>query len=260
MERAVARIDFDAVRANCARLRSSWARGPSSARWSRPTATATVPTAAPPPPSPAARRRLAVATAAEAEQVGRRFQHVPLLTMGALTARGRRHRRSRPGRRSPSGARASAACSPIAPAPRAARLASTSSTTAAWGGSATPTPSEVLALARACDASPDLELAGIWTHLRHRRRTGLGLLRRAARSLRARLPPRSGRSSPRSPSTPPTAPPSSATGAPTSTWPAAASRSTGSTPSRAIPAERGLRPALSLRSYVADVKRFAPGD
>jgi len=30
--------------------------------------------------------RLAVATAREAEQMGRRLQHVPLLTMGALTA------------------------------------------------------------------------------------------------------------------------------------------------------------------------------
>jgi alanine racemase len=31
-------------------------------------------------------------------------------------------------------------------------------------------------------------------------------------------------------------------------------------PFQGDPAERGLRPALSLRSYVADVKRFEPGD
>ena len=31
-------------------------------------------------------------------------------------------------------------------------------------------------------------------------------------------------------------------------------------PFQGDPAERGLAPALSLRSYVADVKRFAPGD
>ena len=31
-------------------------------------------------------------------------------------------------------------------------------------------------------------------------------------------------------------------------------------PFQGDPAERGLAPALSLRSYVADVKRFGPGD
>ena len=61
-------------------------------------------------------------------------------------------------------ARASAGWSPPAPARWAGPPASTSSTTAAWAGSAPSTLTEVLALARASAADPDLELAGVWTH------------------------------------------------------------------------------------------------
>ena len=68
---------------------------------------------------------------------------------------------------------------------------------------------------------------------RDRRRTRLGLLRRAARRASRRWPRRSRPSSPESSPTPPTAPRSSATRAPTSTWPAAASPSTASIRSRA---------------------------
>ena len=46
----------------------------------------------------------------------------------------------------------------------------------------------------------------------------------------------------------------------TSTWSAAASRSTGSTPSASTRPPAGLSPAMSLHSYVADVKRFGPGE
>src|SRR5262245_2391945 len=85
MERAVARIDFDAVRANCGRLKAElgeqvelcavvkadgYGHGADGCAAAALAGGAT---------------RLAVATAAEAEQVGRRFPHVPLLTMGALT-------------------------------------------------------------------------------------------------------------------------------------------------------------------------------
>ena len=165
MERAVARIDLGAVAAQLRaaeggagrgrralrggqgrRLRPRRRRLRRRRRW------------------PAARRGWRWRPRAEAAQIGRRLPHVPLLTMGALTAEeldvalarrlgGRGLARGLP-----------RACSPTAPAPRAARPASTSSTTAAWAGSATPTPSEVLALARACAADPDLELAGVWTH------------------------------------------------------------------------------------------------
>ena len=46
----------------------------------------------------------------------------------------------------------------------------------------------------------------------------------------------------------------------TSTWSAAASRSTGSTRSSADPGAHGLEPALSLHSWVAAVRRFEPGE
>ena len=46
---------------------------------------------------------------------------------------------------------------------------------------------------------------------------------------------------------------------PTSTWCAAASRSTASTRSGRTRATHGLEPAMELRSYVADVKRFEAG-
>src|SRR5690242_305200 len=85
MERAAARIDHDAVRANCARLKSELGEAELCAvvkadgygHGADGCAAAALDGGA---------TRLAVATAVEAEQVGRRFQHVPLLTMGALTA------------------------------------------------------------------------------------------------------------------------------------------------------------------------------
>ena len=64
---------------------------------------------------------------------------------------------------------------------------------------------------------------------------------------------------PESSSTPPTARRPCATRRRTSTWSAAGSRSTGSTRSGAIPRSSELEPALELRSYVADVKRFEAG-
>src|SRR4051794_21725698 len=85
MERATARIDQAAVSANCARLKAElgeaelcavvkadgYGHGADVCAGAALAGGAT---------------RLAVATAAEAEELGRRFQHVPLLTMGALTA------------------------------------------------------------------------------------------------------------------------------------------------------------------------------
>src|SRR5690242_227537 len=84
MERAAARIDHDAVRANCARLKSELGEAELCAVVKADGyghgADACVAAAL-----DGGATRLAVATASEAEQVGRRFQHVPLLTMGALT-------------------------------------------------------------------------------------------------------------------------------------------------------------------------------
>src|SRR5215203_4476569 len=84
MERATARVDYDAVRANCARLKAELGEAELCAvvkadaygHGADRCAAAALDGGA---------TRLAVATAGEAEQIGRRFQHVPLLTMGALT-------------------------------------------------------------------------------------------------------------------------------------------------------------------------------
>ncbi len=137
------------------------------------------------------------------------------------------------------------ASSPTAPAPRGARPASTSSTTAAWAGSATPTRREVMALARACAESPDLELAGVWTHFATADEPDSGFFDEQLERFDGGCRGGSQPSSPRSPSTPPTAPPSSATLAPTSTWPAAASPSTASIPSSATRPSAASSPALS---------------
>src|SRR6476661_5447894 len=85
MARAVARIDLGAVERNCARLKSAvgdrvelcavvkadgYGHGADSCAAAALAGGAT---------------RLAVATGAEAAEIGRRFPHVSLLTMGALT-------------------------------------------------------------------------------------------------------------------------------------------------------------------------------
>src|SRR6201999_1762368 len=84
VERAYARIDLGALRANCERLRVELG----GAR-----VCAVVKAAASGPGADVVAEAalaggassFAVATAEEARLIGRRFQHVPLLTMGALT-------------------------------------------------------------------------------------------------------------------------------------------------------------------------------
>ena len=85
MERAVARIDAGAVERNCAHLDATVGEGvelcavvkaDGYGHGADACATAALAGGA---------TRLAVATGGEAAQIGRRFPHVPLLTMGALT-------------------------------------------------------------------------------------------------------------------------------------------------------------------------------
>jgi alanine racemase len=162
MERAVARIDYEAVRANCARLKAELGEAELCAvvkadgygHGADGCAAAALEGGA---------TRLAVATASEATEIGRRFQHVPLLTMGALTVE------------------------------EVDAVISAGSELAVWredfrrliadrarahghatrvhvkfdsgmGRLGNPDPREVLELVRACAEDPDLELAGIWTH------------------------------------------------------------------------------------------------
>jgi alanine racemase len=162
MERAVARIDHDAVRANCARLKAELGEAELCAvvkadgygHGADGCANAALEGGA---------ARLAVATASEAEQIGRRFQHVPLLTMGALTAEEvdaalsagsemavwrEDFRRLVAGRARAHGHRA--------------RLHVKYDS--GMGRLGNRDPEQVLALVRACAEDPDLELAGLWTH------------------------------------------------------------------------------------------------
>jgi alanine racemase len=257
MERAVARIDPGAIRANCARLKSELADGAELCAVVKADgyghgadgcATAAIDGGA---------TRLAVATAGEAEQIGRRFQHVRLLTMGALTveevdavissgselalwhedfrrviaARARAHgHRARVHVKYDSG----------------------------MGRLGNPDPGEVLELARACAEDPNLELAGIWTHFATADEPdsdffGEQLTRfdEVATAVKAEHP-------------------EVTVHAANSAAVLRDKRSHydmvrcgvaiyGLDPFQRDPAEQGLRPALSLCSHVADVKRFPAG-
>ena len=232
MERAVARIDLGAVRDNCARLKAELGEGAELCAVVKADGYGHGADRCAEAVLAGGATRLAVATASEAEPLGRRLAHVPLLTMGALTqeeldtalaagsevavwrrdfldliaaraqAQGRPARvhvkhdsgMGRLGNRDAGGGDGAAAILRREPRPRA-------------GGRLDP--------------------------LRHRRRAGFALLRRAARPLRGGRGDGSRRVPADHSSTPPTAPPSSAIAAPTSTWRAAASPSTASTRSRA---------------------------
>jgi alanine racemase len=256
MERATARIDHAAVSANCARLKAELGEAELCAvvkadgygHGADVCAGAAIAGGA---------TRLAVATAAEAEALGRRFQHVPLLTMGALTAeevdvvisagselalwredfrrlvaeRGRAHgHRPKVHLKYDSG----------------------------MGRLGNREADEVLELARACATDPDLELAGIWTHFATAdeldssffdeqldRFTDLAakvkgehpqVLAHAANSAAVLRDRRSHFQMAR-----------------------CGVAIYGLDPFQRDPAEQGLRPALTLRSRVADVKRFPAG-
>ncbi len=256
MERAVARIDFEAIRANCARLKAElgeaelcavvkadgYGHGADGCAGAALAGGATW---------------LAVATAVEAEAVGRRYRHVPLLTLGALTqeevdivlAASSELSVWRDGFRAMLSARASAQGS-------SARVHVKYDS--GMGRLGNPDPAEVLALARACDADPNLELAGVWTHFATADEPdstffGQQLERfdQLAAQVREEFP-------------------SVLVHAANSAAVFRDHRSHfdlarcgvaiyGLDPFQGDPAERGLAPALSLRSYVADVKRFPAG-
>src|SRR6478609_11053237 len=86
MARAVARIDLGAVERNCARLKSELGEGAELCAVVKADGYGHGADGCVTAALAGGATRLAVATATEAEQVGRRLQHIPLLTMGALTA------------------------------------------------------------------------------------------------------------------------------------------------------------------------------
>jgi alanine racemase len=257
MERAFARIDLDAIRDNCARLKAELGEGPELCavvkadgygHGAEDCAGAALAGGA---------SRLAVATAAEAEGIGRRFPEVPLLTMGALSVEevdvvlgaGSELAVWREGFRGLVAERARAQGRP-------ARVHVKHDS--GMGRLGTADPGEVLALARACAEDPDLELAGVWTHLATADEPESGFFEeqldrfeQVAGAVKAEFP-------------------SAIAHAANSAAVFRDSRSHldmarcgvaiyGLDPFQGDPAERGLVPALSLRSYVADVKPFEPG-
>jgi alanine racemase len=256
MERASARIDHEAVRANCARLKSELGEAELCAvvkadgygHGADACANAALAGGA---------TRLAVATAGEAEQIGRRFQHVPLLTMGALTAEevddvisaGSELALWREDSRQLVAARARA---------HGHRARVHVKYDSGMGRLGNRDAGEVLDLVRACAEDPDLELTGLWTHFATAdeldssyfdeqldrfeevaaavKAEHPGVLVHAANSAAVLRDRRSHFDMAR-----------------------CGVAIYGLDPFQRDPAEQGLRPALALRSHVADVKRFLAG-
>ena len=163
MERAVARIDLGAVERNCARLKAELGdrrelcavvKADGYGHGADACATAALAGGA---------TRLAVATGSEAALIGRRFPQVPLLAMGALTpgdledalAAGAEISVWREGFRAFASARGRA---------QGRRVRVHVKFDSGMGRLGNPDEAEVLALARACAEDPHLDLAGIWTH------------------------------------------------------------------------------------------------
>jgi alanine racemase len=257
MERAVARIDVDAIRANCARLKAELGEDTKLCAVVKADGYGHGADACAGAAIAGGATWLAVATAVEAEAVGRRFRHVSLLTLGALTiaevdvvlSASSEVAVWREDFRAALAARASA---------QGARARVHVKFDSGMGRLGNPDPDEVLALARACDADPNLELSGLWTHFATADEPGseffdeqLRRFRAVAEQVKAEFPDTLVHA---------------ANSAAVFRDPAAHFEMArcgvaiyGLDPFQGDPTERGLAPALSLRSYVADVKRLPAG-
>jgi alanine racemase len=258
MSRASARIDLGAVQRNCARLKrevgesvelcavvkaDGYGHGAGACADAALVGGAT---------------RLAVATAVEAKQIGHGLPHVPLLTMGALT---------------PDDLDMVLSTGSEISVWREGFLGLVADRARAWGRPArvhvkhdsgmgrlgNRDPAAVIGIARACAASENLELAGVWTHFATADELDSGyfddqlerfgvvaetvrnefpeVIIHAANSAAVLRDPRSHFDMVR-----------------------CGVAIYGLDPFQGDPAERGLSPVLSLSSYVADVKPFAAGD
>ncbi len=257
MARALARIDLGAVEGNCAALKAALSGGAELCAVVKADGYGHGAEACARAALAGGASRLAVATGAEAGQIGPRFAGVPLLTMGALTAEdldtalaaGSEVSVWREGFRQLLSARAAELARPVRVHVKF---------DSGMGRLGDPDPGAVLALARACAADPGLELAGVWTHFatadepdsgffdeQLQRFSALaaavkaefpGVIAHAANSAAVFREPRAHFDMAR-----------------------CGVAVYGLDPFQGDPAERGLTPALSLRSYVADVKRFGAG-
>jgi alanine racemase len=258
MGRALARVDLEAVRQNCARLKSELVGGAELCAVVKADGYGHGGEACAEAALAGGATRLAVVTGTEAERIGAAFSRVPLFTMGALTpgeldatlAAGSEVSAWRPGFLELVGSRARAAGRP-------ARVHVKHDS--GMGRLGNRDPREVISLARACAESPDLELAGVWTHFATADEPEspffdeqLARFEAVADAVRADFPGtiahaansaavfREGRSH--------------------FDMARCGVAIYGLDPFQGDPSERGLRPALSLRSYVADVKRLEPGE
>jgi alanine racemase len=257
MVRALARIDLGAVERNCARLKSELGgaelcavvKADGYGHGADECAAAALAGGA---------TRLAVATGAEAGQIGRRFPQIPLLTMGALApddledalAAGSEVAVWNEDFRQLLSARGRAQGRPVRVHVKH---------DSGMGRLGNPDPAAVLALARACAEDPQLDLTGVWTHFATADEPDsdffdqqLQRFSAVADELKAEFP---------------AIVVHAANSAAVFRDPRAHFDMArcgvalyGLDPLQGDPAERGLAPAMSLYSYVADVKRFAAGD
>jgi alanine racemase len=258
MERAVARIDVGAVERNCARLKAELRVGAELCAVVKADGYGHGADACADAALSGGATRLAVATGTEAAQVGRRFPQVLLLTMGALTlddldtalAAGSEVAVWRDGFRQLASARGRAQGRPVRVHVKF---------DSGMGRLGSPDPKEVLALARACAEDPQLELAGVWTHFATADEpesdffdVQLKRFSTVAEAVKAEFPDVLAHA----------ANSAAVFRDPASHFDMARCGVAvyGLDPFQGDPTDRGLTPALSLHSYVADVKRFAPGD
>jgi alanine racemase len=258
MERALARIDLGAVERNCARLKSELREGAELCAVIKADGYGHGADACASAALAGGATRLAVATGIEAAEVGRRFPQVSLLTMGALAvtdldaalAGGSDVAVWREGFRRLLADRARAQGRP-------ARVHVKFDS--GMGRLGTADAGEALALARACAEDPDLDLAGIWTHFATADEPGsdffetqLGRFTELVDAVKAEFPGVTAHA----------ANSAAVFREPRSHFDMARCGVAiyGLDPFQEDPAARGLSPAMSLHSYVADVKRFAAGD
>jgi alanine racemase len=257
MARAVARIDLGAVERNCARLKSQLGgaelcavvKADGYGHGADDCAAAALAGGA---------TRLAVATGGEASRIGRRFPQIPLLTMGALApedledalAAGSEVALWSDDFRQLLSARGRAQGRPVRVHVKH---------DSGMGRLGNRDAAAVLALARACASDPQLDLAGVWTHFATADEPESGFfyeqLRRfsaVADELKTEFPA----------ITVHAANSAAVFREPSAHFDMARCGVAvyGLDPFQGDPAERGLAPAMSLHSYVAEVKRFAAGD
>jgi alanine racemase len=256
-ERAIARIDVGAVERNCATLRSRLEGGAELCAVVKADGYGHGAAACAAAALRGGASRLAVATAGEADELRLHFAEAPLLVMGALTE---------PELRTALASGADVSLWREGFRALVSRLADDAGARArvhvkhdsGMGRLGERDPEAVIELARSCADDPNLELAGVWTHFATADQPDDAYL---AEQLAA-FGPVAARVRELEPSVLVHA----ANSAATLREPAAhfdlvrcGVAVYGLDPFGRDPAEQGLEPAMELRSYVADVKRFEAG-